>query len=91
MNAPLAMIDRAVAVTRRHMDAATTPQGRLRALWAGAKHACHLASADIVSEAFTGLASEFGDELGKRPKEDAAHVIAWAQQRGVDPFDKGGK
>ncbi len=90
MNAPLAMIYRAVAVTRRHMDAATTPQGRLKALWAGAKHACNLASSDIVAEAFTSLASEFGDDLGKRPKEDAAHVIEWAQ-RGVNPFDKGTK
>jgi len=90
MNAPLAMIDRAVAVTRRHMDAATTPQGRLRALWAGVKHARALAAPDVVTRSFNRLASEFGNELGKRPKEDAAHVIAWAQ-RGVDPFDKGGK
>jgi hypothetical protein len=90
MNAPLSMIDRAVVVTRGPMKAAATPQGRLRALWAGAKHASNLASSDIVTLAFSGLASEFGgDELGKRHKEDAAHVIAWAQ-RGVDPFDKGG-
>jgi hypothetical protein len=88
MNAPLAMIDHAVAVTRRHMDAATTPQGRLRALWAGVKHARNLASSDVVARAFNSLASEFRHELGKRPTEDAAHVIAWAQ-RGIGPFDGG--
>ena len=54
------------------------------------KHARALAAPDVVTRSFNRLASEFGNELGKRPKEDAAHVIAWAQ-RGVDPFDKGGK
>jgi hypothetical protein len=90
MNAPLSMLDHAVAVTRRHMKGATTPYGRLKALWAGAKHARNLGSSDVVAEAFSNLASEFGDDLGKRPKEDAAHVLLWAQ-RGVEPFGKGGK
>ena len=90
MNAPLSMIDRAIITTRRHMKEATTPQARLRALWAGTKHSVGFASSDVIAEAFNSLASEFGgDELGKRPVEDAAHVIAWAQ-RGVDPFDIGG-
>ena len=90
MNAPLAMIDHAVAVTRKHMEVAATPQGRLRALWAGVKHARALAAPGVVAQAFNSLASEFSNELGKKAKEDAAHVIAWAQ-RGVDPFGKGAK
>ena len=88
MNAPLSMIDHAVMVTRKHMEEATTPRQRLRALWAGAKHARNFAASDVVNEVFSELANEFGQELGRHAKEDAAHVISWAA-RGMDPF--GGK
>ena len=59
---------------------------RMRALWAGAKHAGGFASSDVVQERFTDLGLEFGTaKLGRNAAADVRHVVGWAC-RGLDPF-----
>lgn len=82
------LLTHAVAVTRRHIEVATTPHARLRALWAGAKHARDMASSDVVADEFLQLAKAMGLANGRHADEDVRHVLNWAS-RGMDPFGRG--
>lgn len=80
----------------------TDSHQRIRALWAAAKFARNVASADAVAETFMWLAVDTGliDRRGRWTsadiadhrrgygREDVAHVISWAL-RGMNPFMTG--
>lgn len=78
-------MDDAVASTRRYIFQAKTPGARLRALWAGAKHATSIATHHEVLARFTALGAEFHKQLGRHADEDVRHVVSWATH-GRDPF-----
>lgn len=75
---------------------------RIRILWAAAKSARHLASSDIIRNAFAKLAIDVrliddtgywtGSDVRKSVRrfgaEDVSHAINWAI-RGWNPFEKG--
>ena len=81
------LLGEALTVTRRHIDAAPTIRGRLRALWAGAKHARRLGAADVVVEEFVRLGEQAGLDRGVNAAADLRHVIGWAC-RDMDPFGR---
>ena len=84
------LLTQAIEVTRRHIESASTTQERLRALWAGTKHARQLADGNLVAEAFTRLGKQVGlaNGNGGRAVQDLRHVVDWAC-RGLNPFGKG--
>ncbi len=84
---PIDLLSQAIKATQRRIETATTMRDRLRALWAGAKHARDMAASDVVADEFLQLAKDIGLANGQRANEDVKHVISWAS-RGMDPFGK---
>lgn len=89
MNAPVDALTHALTTTRRLIVSASSPQDRMRALYAGAKHARDFAARDVVTEQFADLARSMGlvPGFGRAADETLSHVLSWAY-RDKDPFGK---